>query len=107
MSSPLVRAGLLALVVSAVGCGPSQASFDSDYASKYCALMFQCEDASVLATLGWEDEDACVASQSVVDTGATSNFDPKAARRCLDALDGVTCDDLAANTFPVVCAEVQ
>ncbi len=99
----LLVAGSFALVA---GCGVSQSTFQSDYAAKYCALQFQCEDTAALSALGWTDEAACVSDLSAVDTASTS-YDKKAAKDCLTALDAVTCDDLASNTFPAICLQVQ
>ena len=102
----LGRAACFAAAAILTGCGPSQEDFHIEFATQYCALLFQCEDAAALAALGWTDEETCVADQSAVDTGETP-YDRRAADECLSALADVTCADLDANTFPVVCAQVE
>ena len=88
-------------------CGPNEDAFDLDFAESLCALHFECDDAALLATLGWSDEAACVAELSQPDTASGGDYRSKDGKACLDALETVTCEDLAANTFPAVCAEVQ
>lgn len=104
--APLAPLVVLAPLAALPGCGISQESFHLDFATQYCALLFECEDAAALAALGWTDVDTCVADQSEVDTGETE-YDRRAAKECLAALANVTCEDLDANTFPVVCAQVE
>jgi hypothetical protein len=88
-------------------CGPSEDSFDAAFAESFCALQFECYDAALLATLGWSDEAACVAEVSQPDTAGGGEYRAKDGKACLDALETVTCEDLKANTFPAVCAEVR
>ena len=98
---------MLPLFLLLTACGPSPAAFDTQFAARYCALLFSCEDSTTLGAYGWADERDCVAELSRADTAGPDDYDQTSARACLDALDTVTCDDLAKNAFPAACAQVE
>lgn len=105
LSLPVLGLPFLCALLPA--CGPNEDAFDLDFAESLCALHFECDDAALLATLGWSDEAACVAELSQPDTAGGGDYRSKDGKACLDALETVTCEDLAVNTFPAACAEVQ
>lgn len=96
---------LLALPFTA--CGPSPTAFESQFADRYCTLLFSCEDSATLAAFGWADKGECAAELARADTAAPDDFDKAAARACLQDLESVTCDDLVNNAFPEACAQVE
>lgn len=93
------------MILWLLACGPSPEAFAEQYSERYCALMFECYDAETLVILGFADESDCF-SQMFERQPVDGDYDKDEAQDCLSGIENITCEDLAAQSYPSACARV-
>lgn len=93
-----MRQFLPVLLLTTIGCGVSEEDFQEEFAMGACSLMFECgatDDTGLGGgMLFFSTEGECVEFYDLVFALGTSgcDYDKKAAKECLAALDETTCD---------------
>ena len=86
-----------ALAFGLVACGYSESKYKDDIKQASCQWSFDCFGD----LMGWSSVDDCLNLPE--DTSVTcTGYNADNAKSCVDAFDGLTCDD----DFPSVCADV-
>ena len=89
------------LFLALAGC-MDQAAFEQRYAESSCELFSACE---VMDLQGFSTHQECESGATPV-TGECPDFDRKAARACVAAIDAMDCSALFAGKDPAVCDRV-
>jgi len=95
-----------------VGCGASEGKYLTDYTARYCELVFQCSDEAMLLFDGIESEEECnnlVGSDLQSFGGTCEEYDGRAAKDCLKAMDDMTCPAQGKSldsALPAACSYV-
>jgi hypothetical protein len=112
-----LRLALVAAVALTAGCGGSDASSSASMLCKaeiavLCNRTFTCPGLAEMQTM-WTSEDDCNAQSAPSCDGPTTcvsgTYHADKDQQCLDAMNAVTCADLAADPgalLPAVCLEV-
>jgi len=87
-----------------LACGVAPGAFDDEYAGAFCERHLTCDDAATLALLGWSSEADCRAA--LEPEGGCDGFSRRAAARCLDGIEAMSCRNVAADAWPEECAAV-
>ena len=94
----LTTIGVL-LSLSTLGCkGPKK--FDKQNATTRCALYKDCE---VLDLYGYASKQECEQALSGTYTDC-DDYDRKAAKSCIEALEGMECEALQEDRLPSACS---
>ncbi len=96
----------LVIVGGLVGCGPSEGSFASDFARENCKLQEECYPVEFDAQ--FDDLGDCAEQVEDffddLDLGEGCTFDRGEARRCLNEIRGLSCEE--AEQESDACEEV-
>lgn len=88
---------LVALVAGALSCALDGPRFEEAYLEGFCAYQASCDPPL------FRDDAACLAEEAEDrEDFAACTLDAAAARACLDALEGLSCEGAAVN-FPADC----
>jgi hypothetical protein len=93
------------------GCGIDDSTFTIEYVDAYCVYYLACSDPALEVFDGIDTPEECEAvyGPAVTDSALTCKLDKKAAKVCLESLDGLACPsegyDVDGN-LPSECAQV-
>lgn len=87
-------------------CGVSEEKFQEQYAEKACTLTMECS-ADESGGFFFDSQEECESFFALALSLGTDgcDYDKKAAKDCLNALDEATCDN-AGDELESTCAEV-
>ena len=95
------------VVVFAVGCGYSEGKFKDDYLDAYCGMSESCaEGTGVSISFGSADECKTFLGAFFSLGTAGCDYDPVAAKDCVDELGAASCDGLATGDGTPSCDAV-
>jgi hypothetical protein len=89
------------VILFLAGC-MDQAAFERRYAESSCELFADCE---VMDLQGFATHQECEADATIIADPCT-DYDAKAARACVAAIDAMECSALLLNSQPDVCGRV-
>jgi len=89
------------LLLALAGC-MDQERFEQRYAASSCDLFADCE---VMDTQGFATREQCEAGATAI-ADDCPEFDSKAARACVAAIEAMDCSALLVTSQPGVCGRV-
>ena len=83
--------------------------FEEDYAIAACEKVYiDCYSDEQLEFFPWDDLDDCLENKEpdIALPAEDCDFDPRAARDCVDETTALECEDFRGGRFPAVCYTV-
>ena len=90
------------LLILALGGCMDQAAFERRYAETSCSLFADCE---VMDLQGFATHQECEDGSTVIGDDCP-DFDSKAARACVAAVEAMDCSALILSSEPDICRQV-
>ena len=103
-----ILAGLTLMTLA--GCGIDETKFIPEYTQLYCEKYMECSDQAVRVFDGIDDIDQClgtVGPQIEAEVGYC-DYNPKAAKKCIKAMEAMTCPgegQFLDDVVPLDCSE--